>query len=79
MYVYLLRSLSNPKKTYTGSSSDAGGRLQQHNAGECIHTARFRPWQQVLIIEFQDHQKATAFERYLKSGSGHAFARRHFW
>jgi putative endonuclease len=61
-----------------GSTSNPDGRLYQHNAGESIHTARFRPWQLVLSIEFQDHQEA-AFERYLKSGSGHAFARRHFW
>ena len=78
-YVYLLRSLSNPKRTYIGSSADPDGRLAQHNAGESRHTARFRPWRSLVNIEFQDHDKAEAFERYLKSGSGHAFARRHFW
>ncbi len=30
-------------------------------------------------MRFDDDARADAFERYLKSGSGHAFARRHFW
>ena len=79
MYVYLLRSVTNPKKTYVGSSLDPKGRLAQHNAGDSPYTARFRPWQQVVTIEFLSEEKARTFERYLKSGSGHAFARRHFW
>jgi hypothetical protein len=33
----------------------------------------------VVIVEFLSEDKARTFERYLKSGSGHAFARRHFW
>jgi predicted GIY-YIG superfamily endonuclease len=79
MYVYLLRSVTNPKKTYVGSSLDPKGRLAQHNAGDSPYTARFRPWQRVVIVEFLSEDKARTFERYLKSGSGHAFARRHFW
>jgi hypothetical protein len=31
-----------------------------------------------VIIEFRDQARALAFERYLKSGSGRAFAKRHF-
>jgi hypothetical protein len=29
-------------------------------------------------MEFADHRTAFRFERYLKSGSGRAFAKRHF-
>jgi hypothetical protein len=29
-------------------------------------------------IAFSDEQRATAFEKYLKSGSGRAFAKKHF-
>jgi hypothetical protein len=29
-------------------------------------------------IAFDDYKKAYAFERYLKSGSGRAFAKKHF-
>jgi hypothetical protein len=33
----------------------------------------------VIAIRFADDCRADAFEKYLKSGSGHAFANRHFW
>jgi hypothetical protein len=32
-----------------------------------------------LTPDLKKHAKATAFELYLKSGSGHAFVRRHLW
>jgi hypothetical protein len=32
----------------------------------------------VVQLEFADEQTARRFERYLKSGSGRAFAKRHF-
>ena len=79
MYVYLLRSLSRPKKKYIGSTLDLRKRLEEHNAGKSIHTARFRTWRMVAAFWFESTDKAWAFERYLKRGSGHAFARRHFW
>ena len=78
-YVYLLQSLSNPKKRYTGISDDFQERLKQHNAGQSPTTAKHRPWQPVVVIRFEDDAKAEAFEKYLKFGSGHAFAKRHFW
>ena len=45
--------------------------------GECIHTAKYRPWTIDVVMEFPEERRAVAFERYLKSGSGGAFARRH--
>ena len=78
-YVYLLESLSNPKKRYTGISSDFQQRLKQHNAGQSPHTAKHCPWKPVVVARFENDAKAEAFERYLKSGSGHAFAAKHFW
>jgi hypothetical protein len=47
------------------------------NQGRCVHTAKYRPWTVDGVIEFADERRAVAFERYLKSGSGVAFARRH--
>jgi hypothetical protein len=41
--------------------------------------AKHRPWKPVVVIRFEDDVKAEAFERYLKFGSGHAFAAKHFW
>jgi hypothetical protein len=42
------------------------------------HTAKYRPWRQHVVVEFSTEVAAVAFERYLKSGSGRAFAERHF-
>jgi len=78
-YVYLLQSLSDSTKRYIGMSADFQERLKQHNAGQSPTTAKNRPWKPVVVIRFEDDAKAEAFERYLKSGSGHAFAIRHFW
>ncbi|MGO8705223.1 MAG: GIY-YIG nuclease family protein [Candidatus Brocadiia bacterium] len=78
-YVYLLQSLSNPKKRCTGVSADFHERLKQHYAGESPTTAKRRPWKPVVVLSFEDDAKAEAFERYLKFGSGHAFAAKHFW
>jgi hypothetical protein len=33
----------------------------------------------VAAIHFADATKAAEFERYLKTGSGFSFAKRHFW
>ena len=38
----------------------------------------YRPWHLHVTIELPDEQRAIDFERYLKSGSGRAFAKRHF-
>lgn len=54
-------------------------RLVKHNEGGSPHTAKFKPWKLVAYIAFQDKEKAAAFEQYLKSGSGHAFANKHLW
>jgi predicted GIY-YIG superfamily endonuclease len=76
-FVYVLRSLSDRDRYYTGVTSNVRLRLAAHNAGECLHTARQRPWDVDVIIEFADERRAINFERYLKSGSGVAFAKRH--
>ena len=77
--VYLIRSLSSPSRTYVGLCDDFHARLAEHNAGKSHYTRIFKPWRPVVAVQFEDDRRAAAFERYLKSGSGHAFARRHFW
>ena len=72
-----LRSCADPGRYYTGVTSDWRVRLAAHNAGRCLHTASGRPWQVDVIVQFADERRAVAFERYLKSGSGCAFAKRH--
>jgi len=77
-YVYLLRSLSSPQENYVGSTQNLPRRLEEHNAGKSPHTSKFVPWKCVVAVRFDDDSKAVAFERYLKTGSGRAFAKRHF-
>lgn len=76
-YAYILRSVSHPDQFYTGLCSEVDVRLRAHNAGQSPHTAKFRPWRLVSSHYFATPETASAFERYLKSGSGRAFAKRH--
>lgn len=77
-YTYRLRSLSFPNQSYIGSTSDLKRRLAEHNSGKCYHTSKFMPWEVDFYCAFTTEAKAQSFERYLKTGSGHEFARRHF-
>ena len=77
-YTYILGSISNPAQRYVGHTADLRSRLAEHNSGQSPHTAKFRPWNVETCIAFESLDKAQAFERYLKTGSGHEFARRHF-
>ena len=81
-HVYVLQSLQFPEKHYTGCTSDVEERLRRHNAGETAsqshHSSMYGPWKLVVQISFEDRAKAFAFEKYLKSGSGRAFAKKHF-
>lgn len=76
-FVYVLRSLRDRGRYYTGITANVRERLRAHNASECVHTKRYRPWEVDLVVGFRDEARALAFERYLKSGSGCAFAKRH--
>jgi putative endonuclease len=76
-YAYILRSKNFPAQTYTGSTSDLRKRLAEHNAGESIHTNKFKPWELAAYVGLPEQHLAKQLERYLKSGSGRAFAKRH--
>ncbi|MCJ7543437.1 MAG: GIY-YIG nuclease family protein [Phycisphaerae bacterium] len=77
-YVYVLGSLTDPRRLYVGLTKDLRGRLRGHNAGQVTHTSKFRPWQTETAIAFRLKPRAVAFEKYLKSHSGRAFAKKHF-
>jgi putative endonuclease len=77
-YVYILESSRHRLKRYTGSTSDLKSRLTDHNAGRNASTSDARPWRLVAYFGFPNPGVAFEFERYLKSGSGKTFARRHF-
>ena len=78
-YVYLIKSISYPEQKYIGQTDDLKNRLKQHNAGYSIHTAKYKPWELVNYFAFSSKDAALEFEQYLKTGSGYAFAKRHFW
>jgi predicted GIY-YIG superfamily endonuclease len=77
-FLYILRSLRDPSQRYVGITSNVTGRLEWHNHGPCGHTPRYRPWSLVVSMEFPTETASRRFESYLKSGSGRAFAKRHF-
>jgi predicted GIY-YIG superfamily endonuclease len=74
-YVYILESLDG-EHFYAGLTDDVPARLAKHNAGEVPHTSKYRPWRLKTCVAFSDEKRAVAFERYLKSGSGRAFAKK---
>jgi len=80
-YVYLIQSIENPTRRYVGITDDIERRLAEHNEGKSPHTSKYRPWvlKVEVIVGFTDESRANSFERYLKSGSGHAFSARHLW
>jgi len=78
-YVYMLQSKSCEGQRYVGITSNLKRRLAEHNAGESPHTSKYLPWKLVAYIAFSDARKAETLERYLKSGSGHAFAKKRLW
>jgi len=76
-YVYILVSEADATQHYTGITQDLPSRLNEHNQGTCIYTARCRPWRIETTIAFRPEAKARSFEKYLKTGSGREFSRRH--
>jgi predicted GIY-YIG superfamily endonuclease len=76
-WVYVIKTTNKPTQYYTGSTSNMSARLAAHNSGQSRHTSTRAPWELDVLIEFADERRALVFERYLKSGSGVAFAQRH--
>ncbi|RED38672.1 GIY-YIG catalytic domain-containing protein [Rhodopseudomonas thermotolerans] len=74
-YVYILQSEVS-ERFYVGITDDLPARIRKHNAGEVPHTSKFRPWRLKTYIAFSDPRQAFAFEKYLKSASGRAFAKK---
>ncbi len=75
-YVYIIRSVYRPEQEYTGATANLRKRIADHNAGRSLHTSKFMPWKLVWYCAFPDKQRALAFEKYLKSHSGRAFAKK---
>ena len=78
-YVYPLRSIPNPDQTYIGFTESLKARLTAHNHGQSPHTSKYRPWNQITYLSFNDKARAISFEKYLKSNSEKAFANKRLW
>ncbi len=77
-YVYIIQSKNFPDQYYTGITDNIDARIKEHNYGKSVHTNKFKPWKLLVYMVFTNNNSAIAFEKYLKSGSGRAFARKHF-
>jgi putative endonuclease len=77
-YVYLIQSIHFPEINYVGYSVNFDQRLETHNSGGSVHTAKYRPWRMVVHLTFAEESTAREFEKYLKSQSGRAFVRKRF-
>ena len=78
-YVYLIESIADKTQRYVGITADLKRRLKDHNSGTSPHTSKAKQWQLVTYVAFGDKAKTAAFEKYLKSGSGHTFAKKRLW
>ena len=75
-HVYILQSEADPGRFYTGFTENLNQRVTYHNAGKNPHTAKFMPWRLKTFVAFTDRDQAIKFERYLKTSSGRAFAKK---
>lgn len=73
-HVYLLKCSDGT--TYTGCTSNLEERLKRHNNGHVAYTATRLPIELISYTSFLEKHKAYEFEKYLKSGSGKAFAKK---
>jgi len=75
---FVYRIKCNNNKYYTGCTSNLEDRIKRHNLGQVVSTKRYLPVELITYTAFKDKYKAYEFEKYLKSGSGRAFASRHY-
>jgi putative endonuclease len=75
-YTYILQSDADPGSYYVGLTEDLQDRLARHNRGDVPSTASRGPWHIKTAIAFRNREQAAAFERYLKTASGRAFAKK---
>ncbi len=76
LYAYILQSLKD-KSYYTGYTSDLKRQLNKHNTKGQKYTSQKVPYVLKWYCAFEKKSQAIAFEKYLKQGSGFAFARKH--
>jgi putative endonuclease len=76
-YVYFLE-LANAD-VYVGSTDDLKRRIGSHRQGQVISTKAHLPLVLKSYIAVETEEIARKLERYFKSGSGKALAKKRFW
>ena len=76
-YTYiLLNTLTG--RYYIGYTPDLKNRIKKHLAGKVLSTKSNLNYQLEWYCAFKTRSGATAFEKYLKTGSGIAFMKKRF-
>ena len=76
-YVYFLQLCDGD--IYVGSTNDLRRRVGSHQRGHVDSTKAYLPIALKSYVAVLTERNARELERYLKSGSGHAFANKRLW
>jgi putative endonuclease len=74
-YVYILKC--NDARLYVGCTSGIENGIERHHKRQIATTQNRLPVELYYNSAFNDKYKAYSFEKYLKSGSGRAFMKKH--
>jgi predicted GIY-YIG superfamily endonuclease len=75
--MYYVYSLKCKDGYYIGCTDNLKDRIKRHQAGQVPATTDRLPLELDFYVAIKDKYKAFAFEKYLKSGSGRAFIKKH--
>jgi len=75
-FVYVIESAEGSR--YTGQTPDLERRLKEHNGGNSHSTKHGSSWRIVYHEQFGTRGEAMKREKYLKTGAGRDFLKRHF-
>lgn len=76
-YVYIL--LCSDDKMYTGCTDNLRDRIIRHQKVNVSATKNRLPVKLISYFAFENKYTAFNFEKYLKSGSGRAFMKKHIF
>lgn len=77
MYYYVYFLVNSKNKHYIGCTNNLKDRLHRHNLKQIEATKNDVPWKIKSCFVFDNKNKAFEFERYLKTGAGRGFLKRH--
>ncbi|MFA5052701.1 MAG: GIY-YIG nuclease family protein [Parcubacteria group bacterium] len=75
--MYYVYSIKCKNGFYIGCTDNIEERLSRHKNGYVPATTNRLPVELEFYVAFTDKYKAFSFEKYLKSGSGRAFTKKH--